>query len=438
MAQASRAAAKVALETYTWSAAARDVAQWVDDRHEQKRARGAAPPMLVASSLPPDESGVAFYTQRSLSAPTRRVSFFAPVRSALGLESIRDAVAQARHEVQGEPHPVDVFGLDSLEIVRTNRPDAPVLFVLGNSHHHVATLEFLLSRGARPADLVHLHDVFLGGLLVALFETEAKLRAALEGSYPRQKVTEWLQRGGSSHGGPGGLLGPRLLVEKGGVRRFLVNSEAARRALIDDLGDDVGRAEIEVGFLPILPKHPRPVVPDPTMLRLGHFGIIGRTKQPDLLIAACDLLAEKRSLRLTFAGYGVKQAVRVFGIERDYIVTEESPSTQRLQELMEEVDCAVQLRHPDHGESSGVVNQLLALRRPVVCTTTGSALELADALHLVSPDISAAELSNVIERASESPWPASADALITGRSPVVLEHKLRELLALDSPVESGL
>ncbi len=103
---------------------------------------------------------------------------------------------------------------------------------------------------------------------------------------------------------------------------------------------------------------------------------------------------------------------------------------------MSTVDCAVQLRYPDNGESSGVVNQLLALQRPVVCTRTGSFAELDGVVHLVEPDISPVDLAAVIEQAAVSDWPAAAEAFVAERSPTVFEARLRKLMELDEPTVS--
>jgi hypothetical protein len=386
---------------------------------------------LVASSLPPAESGVAFFTQRSLCAPRLPVTFFAPVRGAYALARAREALARARHDAQAEPSPVDVLPLGILKQVRAALPSEPVLFVLGNSEHHSDTLGHLLTHGAGPLDAVHLHDIFLGGLLLAHFDEESALRAALLSAYEPHAVANWIRGGGMLQHGKDALLGPRLLVRNAGVKHFIVNSLAAADRLTADLGDEAASVRIDVAFLPILPSNIRPGIRDSKTLRVGHFGILGRTKQPERLIAACDLLAKRRRIQLVVAGYGVKQAVRVYGLEREYVVVEESPSEMELQTLMQTVDCAVQLRYPDHGESSGVVNQLLALRRPIVCTSTGSSAELSDAVFLVSPDVTPANLALEIERAAATAWPGAADVLVDRRSPQVFEDRLRTILGIN-------
>jgi len=115
---------------------------------------------------------------------------------------------------------------------------------------------------------------------------------------------------------------------------------------------------------------------------------------------------------------------------RDYIRIVDSPSDSELQEAMAGVDCAVQLRYPDHGESSCVVNQLLALKKPVVCMRTGAFAELDGAIKLVAPDVSSVDLADVIEGSVLAGWPAAADGIVAARSPWAFEASIRRLVGV--------
>jgi glycosyltransferase involved in cell wall biosynthesis len=426
--QESLAYAARALATYRWTSAARAIADWVDEPLTARQ-RSKPRPLLVAASLPPAPSGVAFYTQRSLCAPAHHpVTFFAPAPSAHEIEAARTSIAAARHELQREPAPVQVLPTGALHDVRTALPSDPVLFVLGNSDHHCGTVAHLLTYGARPTDLVHLHDIYIGGLLAEHFDNVPALTAALMEAYDQQSVSAWIEHGRRHV--DDGILGARLLAAAAGVRRFLVNSSAAKDRLEADLGEWQDRVSVDVAFLPILQVELPPVPRDPSIMRIGHFGIVGRHKQPDRLIEACDILASRQAIQVLFAGYGVSQALHALQLERPYIVVSDSPDADELQRLMNGVDCAVQLRYPDHGESSGVINQLLALRRPVVCTRTGSSAELEGAVTLVPPDVTPDDLASAIVRATSLSWSAAAERLLAARTPEVFEERIREILAI--------
>jgi hypothetical protein len=64
--------------------------------------------------------------------------------------------------------------------------------------------------------------------------------------------------------------------------------------------------------------------------------------------------------------------------------------------LMRSCDVAVQLRLSNHGESSGVVPQLLSQDTPVIATKIGSFCAFGDAVRFVEPGISPIEIERVI------------------------------------------
>jgi glycosyltransferase involved in cell wall biosynthesis len=425
----SLAFAPQAIAMAQWAGAARRLAEWLDEEVSPHPAP-AARPLWVATSLPPDKSGVAVVTQRSLAAPNMPVVFFAPMRSAREIEAGRRSLARVRHSVQREPAPVEVLSLRTLPLARHAAPGQPVVFVLGNSEHHVQTLAHLFTFGANQSDAVYLHDVHLSRVV-----TDLARSGQYRGKDPYDVPAEALREDWRSPDGADGLdtpNGPRLLVRRARVRHFIVNSTAAADLLRRHLGGDADGVRIDVLFLPVLPATVRPSTRELGRLRIGHFGNLGPRKQPELLLAACDILARRHPIELVFAGYAVRPYVLQHGLERKYLRLIESPSDEELEEIMGEVDCAVQLRHPDVGESSGVVNQLIALRRPVICTRTGSFLEMREAVSLVGPDVSPEDLAETIERAIAGDSVAAMDAFAASHSPWVFEARLRELLELDT------
>ncbi len=433
LAQDSLAFAPKALAMCDWANAARTVAGWVDGGAAAPGATQRERPLWVVSSLPPDRSGVAEFTQRSLCAPEAPVAFLAPGRTSAGIEAARRSIARARLDLPDVAMPVDVLPLSALEAVRGARPRDPVLYVLGNSEHHLETLEHLLEHGAQPLDAVHLHDVFIGGLLQLFAGGPDGLDVLLAESYPSALIEAQRLAGTAALGGPGTAAGPRLLVDRGGVRRFFVNSRAAADHLRRDLGDRAAGVRIDVLFLPVLPPlRVRTDVRPSDRLRLAHFGIIGPSKQPAVLLAACDILAARRPIDLLLAGYGVTESGPEHGFARDYVTFLDAPSDAALQDAMAPVDVAVQLRYPDRGESSGVVNQLIALGRPVVCTRTGSFAELDGVVHLVPPNADPADLADTIERAAVAGPPAAAAEYVAAHSPRAFERRVRDLLGLES------
>jgi glycosyltransferase involved in cell wall biosynthesis len=437
VARDSLAAAPGALALCQWPRAARKLGEWLyppADRPSHVEAQA----MWVVTSLPPEQTGVGIYTQLSLGAPTKPVVFFTAARDAMGMVAARQSLALARQSRPGECAQVEVLALGALDDARRSRPTQPVLFVLGNSEHHLRAVAHLAERGAGEHDAVHLHDVYIANLLRLYFGTAQRLRAGLLAAYPEARVDAWLQSARSS-ADSSTLLGPRWLVVAANVRHFVVNSEAAAERLRVDLGDLAAGVRIDVLFLPILPpgRHlagarGRGPAGEFEPLRIGHFGILSAAKHPDRLAAACDAIARRRPIELVLAGFRVDEYVSRHDLRREYLRVVESPTDDELEKVMSTVDCAVQLRYPDNGESSGVVNQLIGLRRQVVCTRTGSYVDLDGVVRLVDPDVSPEDLATTIEQAAAAGWPDAADALVAARSPLAFEARLRRLLELDA------
>jgi len=208
----SLAFAPTAIALGHWPGAARHLAGWLDEEAGPQRAP-AARPLWVASSLPPDKSGVAVVTQRSLAAPNMPVVFFAPVRSARETEDARGSLARVRHLLQREPASAEILSLRTLPQARHAAAGQPVLFVLGNSEHHLQTLAHLFTYGAKQSDAVYLHDVHLSGAFRILARSDQyrgndsydvpaeALRAQPERNGGRRR-SQWAASVGSSCAGP--------------------------------------------------------------------------------------------------------------------------------------------------------------------------------------------------------------------------------------------
>ena len=416
------------LARHDWSRAAAALAGWIDGHPDQRRADSKA--LRVVSPLPPAKSGVGYYLQRSLAAPSKPVTFFAATRSHSELLAARQAIAEVRHQASRLGERVDVLSIEGLHVLRAHGDREPVMFALGNSDHHAPTLRYVLSEHVLRADVAFLADVYLGNLLWQMYGSKDELGRLLGEAYAAVEFEPWLDllEVGAPEASQSGVLGARLLTTLGGFRRFIVTSDSAEARLRSDLGDHATTVDIQKIFLQVLPPLDHVRRPTTHELTIGHFGIIGPAKQPERLIAACDLLARSRPLRLILAGYEVKEYLAEHRLRRNYQYVVEAPSDAELEALMSQVDCAVQLRFPDHGESSGVVNQLLSLRKPVVCTSTGAFRDLEGVVRLVPPDIPADSLAEMILLSVGAGWTDLAEAYVENRSITQYEAALRELV----------
>jgi glycosyltransferase involved in cell wall biosynthesis len=374
------------LKMYSWKTAADQIAEWCDSKRAPQMRREE--PLDIISSMPPDQSGVAIYTQKTLASAPWANRFFVPWaddRLADAVELLR----RTRHQQRAETPPPQILPMSSY------RPgQKPAVWVLGNSEHHIETID-LLARSGQPQDFLYLHEARLNGLL-GVYHQRNRQDAAL--SHKIRDLNDFL-----------GVIRPR---------NILVNSEYCAQ-LISSL-TRAKEYKVQKLFLPILdvipgkPRHSAKSSDQP--LTIMHVGILGQIKQPDQIVEACELIRRKRPIRLIFSGYDVSNYLRLFKLKRSWIETREGLSDEELVALMQQVDIGIQPRWPQHGESSGAICQWLGLRKPVVATAGGSFDEFAGSAWLVAPETGADGLADAILKAAERGAPPGIDEFISKRT----------------------
>jgi glycosyltransferase involved in cell wall biosynthesis len=286
----------------------------------------------------------------------------------------------------------DSFGSD----VRPASYDA-VVYTLGNSDGHLATIEAAL---AHPGWL-WLHEARLPAVATAAFtslpdpEYERRMTALVSVAYPGRAPLGAVRAAGRDHLALAragvGLIAP--LAER--ATGILVNSEAARRAVLFDLTPMAWHPPVVV--LPPACPPPRESgrTTVPGRRRVVGFGVVSMSKRPDLLVdaaAQCDVdlafvgpcppvlqqLIEERAARR-----GIEGRVTVTGTVDD----------QAWWDWMGRADLAVQLRDSGGGEMSAAVLDALSAGLPVL-TNLASAEDWPVA-HLPAP--SAAGLATAID-----------------------------------------
>ena len=386
IARSSLSYASHVLKMCCWKAAAHQVAEWCNSEPAPPMRREE--PLDVISSMPPDRSGIAIFTQKTLASAPWANRFFVPwadERLADAVESLR----RTRHQQRAETPPPQILPMS------TYQPgQKPAVWVLGNSEHHIETID-LLARAGQPQDFLYLHEARLDGLL-GVYHQRNRQDAAL--SKKIRDLNDLL-----------GVICPRNIV---------VNSEYCAQLISSLTG--AKKYKVQKLFHPILdmipekPRHPAKSSDQP--LTVMHIGILGQSKQPDQIVKACELVRRKRPIRLIFSGYDVSNYLQLFKLERSWIETREGLSDGELVALMHQVDIGIQPRWPQHGESSGAICQWLGLHKPVVATAGGSFDEFAGSAWLVPPETGAEGLADAIVKAAERGVPPSIDAFISKRT----------------------
>lgn len=310
--------------------------------------------LAVVGPMPPAETGIAGYNRKlfPILAKTADVSMF---------------IAEGGMPLIGTEK---AYPISALLAARNNFDE--VIYVLGNSHHHINTLEVL---NRRPG-VVWLHDI---RLLYLAYSYGAKLESGDSWKYLKRCLREYygtpdafslaglqnLEKVNQS-----GILFARPLLQN--ATGFVVHSENAREMLVKDLGDYLGGRTIEVVPLAIDDLSARIERPVSHAVKVGLIGYMAPVRAPEKAISAVarfsELTARPAEVRIVgrsdesylqyLAKYAANLGVRLTS-------TGFLDDTAYLSEI-KSLDVALQLRERSNGESSATVAECIALGVPVV------------------------------------------------------------------------
>jgi len=394
-----RAAARTA--ELTWAGVAAKVVGAVErldgDRRGRPRARRPPRPTIaVVGPLPPSDSGIATYNGQLLDELARLADVVAFDPTARGPR--READYDTGYEAAS---------FQMMETMYNPWSFDHVVYTLGNSFHHVRSIEAL----RRYPGVAWLHDVRLTspawGEALRHPDPDGHLAARLAALYPaavppttlelRAHPNELAMRGI-------GMTG-HVLADCTGI---IVSSHLAARLLALDQRPGSVLPPVEV-----LP-HP---VPTPPVERLAEedppllvaLGILHAVKAPLVLVEALGLVCRRRPVHLVFVGWigddmrrEIAEAAEAFGVA-DQVTTVGVATRQEYWGWAARASIGVQLRSTTFGESSGAVADLLALGIPCV-TSVAAAAELPEGtVHLLAPGSGSEELADVLLDLLEQP-----------------------------------
>ncbi len=408
----------------TWEDVARKSARAFDAMLSRQRSRPAPKPhrrnrprLALVSPFPPSPTGIARYSYRLAEAlaKTEKVDltcfFDGPSTAQITPETITG------HRVEALLH-----------VERLAGHFDEVVYVFGNSHHHLGAYAMLQQRRG----LVLSHDVRLSNLYRHLYGDPGFLLGGLgraidkmyEGQIPR------------SIGSTGdieesdlelyGLLMARDVITMSSG--FLVTSStAARLAEIDARPSSLRKiatlpfamempGPADVGFTEISTKCPEVLLgkgenlwgkppPRDQISYLAHFGIVDPIKNPLLLIEMLALMRHRADVRLVFVG-PVADALcdelsqRAHDLEIDERVLFTGPLGPRdYLAWLNRATLALQLRAASNGEASAAVGECLAGGVSTIVSDIGWSSEIPrGAVTHVGADINANDLAAVTER----------------------------------------
>jgi glycosyltransferase involved in cell wall biosynthesis len=372
--------------------------------------------IAVVGALPPAQTAIAPYTLAFLQSPSWRTDFFEanpgprfaprhdllPGNRVLPAEVLPPALVRGRHDT--------------------------LVFVLGNSAHHVKVVEAAMRTrlGCRQRRLAYLHEANLACLLRAYLGAQF---FDLPPAPSANTAEPWIRR--ALQAAPEIGSGLRFLAETAAFDGLIVNSHACRDLIRAALGPVADRWTIDVAFLPVVLEAGRDTAAATATLHVGTFGTGADSKRLDLVAESLQLLERTRPVRLTVAGWAAARHCRAAGIAAlPFVEVHDAIDDGRLMELMRTVDVAVQLRSPTHGESSGAVARLLGLGRQVVVTGEGSFAELPpDLVTCVPAECPPAQLAAAIEAAAgRRPDEAAVREALEPLSPQAFAARLADVV----------
>ena len=330
------------------------------------------PLFAVVSVLPPQGSGIADFSFRLFEGADYDVDIYFPHAD------LEEYFLVTRRLFGGKGN-IEAFSLSSFDAGLNLRKYQRVIWVLGNSRHHVPVAR-LMRQGARfpikARQWLHVHDPMMPDLVSHL---------ALDGTAGEC---------GPGRVGVGVGVGVGCIAEGLDLERCIVHSEAARQWL-----EAEGIQSVDVLFHPVFDSfEPKAPPAADGAISLGSFGVPGAAKGSHLVVDAFrQIRSERPQSTLVLAGYLAGDYARQAGILNEPgLLIEDSPTPARFLELMRSVDVAVQLRLSNEGESSGVIPQLLSRDVAVITSPVGAFLTYGAAVRYFGASEGSAALAQAV------------------------------------------
>ena len=254
-------------------------------------------PLALFSSLPPDESGVSIYTAKAFKNSPWTNHYFS------SFSNIKD-FEQAKEEILNNDSKQFVFSNDSFVYTNYLFDYDKLLFVFGNSEHHLNTLDSWNCLQNHSKDkYIYLHEANILSLWFMYFKANFdELKKFLCLHYPERskeikkesdllRIFTDLKIGG---------IRPLLAKQRGQVQ-LIVNSQNTIQLIENELKQNSLEELpiIHVLFNPIFELEKPTIQKESKNIIIGSFGMLGKQKHPDIIFQACNILIKEMSSYLS-------------------------------------------------------------------------------------------------------------------------------------------
>ena len=381
------------VERINWQNAAKTTVKKLKELVIQKKENEK---IAIFSVLPPQKTGIAPYSYKLHTADIKKYDVLSDIAT---LQDYQNLISDKYNNI----FPVNFFDYAALINDYFGK-----VFVIGNSEHHLTSLENAVKSKGEKNRWLYLHEAFVFFAFFPLLNFDInKIKSFAADWYPEYlKDISDLTNCGQVYDVfiTNEIYGIRPLINMTGIRKLFVNNEKAAQLIRKELTDEeFSSLHIEILFHPIenlqnvsainLKDNKKQVV-------VGSFGIPDKTKMTEEIISAVEILNKSgHNVKLVLAGYNTASVKT-----KDYNFLEiyDSPNTEKLYSLMKSVDLAIQLRPDSHGESSGCVAQLLGLGQNVLTNKSFVSGDIAQYCHIINGRPAVADLAASILKAVQN------------------------------------
>ena len=324
--------------------------------------------------FPPQESGIAHVNNEFLKKFNKSHAFLEPF----------DFVNYRAHS-NLEESLIRCFSSELFELLNYYYKYETQVFVLGDSFHNLNTLINCINSHIENSWL-YLHEAECHGLLRSFSE---KIGCSLEALYSLFYDQQSNKR----------RYGLIPLIRLTGIKQIIVNNSQCRDLVASELVQEK-KLRIVKAFHPIewVRRTTKPGKKRNGVFVIGSFGAPSSLKGTHIVIKAVERLVKMGvPVKLVIAGYCVKRYFSNLDIP-PWLQAIDSPSDEELQKLEEKADISVQLRLKPHGETSGVISQLLGLGSCIVTTKGFVDEDLSSLVTEVDPRVTDLELANTLKK----------------------------------------
>lgn len=375
--------------------------------------------MAFVGLVPPNLTGVANFTVEVIKGASCPVDLYFWHRND-------EEYLEVTRRLNFSDQKFKLYSVSAYEEGLAKRNYSKIVWVLGNSDDFKTIMFLARSKRRWPCEhniWYQIHDPVSLNLLRRVCELEqSDFRSVLYAHYADRDLAsvDWrrIYYGDYRQLIDLRICGIKALFNDLGMNGLIVHSRAAKELILSDW-PEIPPEKIQITFHPIFPPPPQiKKIEVINKYSIGTFGVPGGHKKTDLIIDAFRIIKKNYpQASLVIAGYQVAQWMNGRNFPVDDIIYSDSPNNNKLYNLMNSVNIAIQLRSLNTGESSGIVPQLLSLNKRLICTDIGSFKDYSSVARLVKSEIEADELASVIIEEISVP-----DVISLDRENFILNH----------------